>query len=84
MEEKKEFKSTHTKTQRTLAWIGIVLLIAMTVIDFVFAVSGAPNGIFMGAVVLTIFIPIVLYFFILMLKKKHPDNEDIKVPGSRD
>lgn len=71
-ENKKEetFVSKYTPLQRTLAKVAIGLLLSLTVVDFVLAICGAPTNIVMLFIVLTIFIPIVLYFFLLMLKNK--------------
>ena len=83
MAENKEFKSSHTKAQRILAWIAIVLLVGMTITDFVLAILGVPMNVIAGFVVVTILIPIILFFFIKLLKNKHPESENIKVPGEK-
>ena len=74
--EKKEFNSSYTPFQRTMAKIAIGLLLALTVTDFILAVCGAPINILMMFIVLTIFIPIVLYFFLQMVKKSGRYKKD--------
>lgn len=78
-----KFQSSHSKLQRVLAWIAIVLLVGMTITDFVLAILGVPMNVIAGFVVVTILIPIILFFFIKLLKNKHPESEDIKVPGDK-
>ena len=74
--------SKYTKTQRVLAWIGIAVLAAFTILDIVLALCGAPTNYIMLCLVITILVPLILYFFIMMLKKRHPDS-DIHVPGEK-
>ncbi len=85
MEEKKENNGTHTKKQRVLAWIGIALLLCLYLCNLVLALIGSDfaKTLLWISLVATIMIPIILYFFIIMLKKKYPDNEDIKIPGEK-
>ncbi|MBQ9387977.1 MAG: hypothetical protein IJU01_04880 [Lachnospiraceae bacterium] len=84
MEEKK-IQKNHTKGQRILAWIGIGLLLALYLTNLVLALIGSDfaRTLLWISLVATIMIPIILYFFILMLKKKYPENEDIRVPGEK-
>lgn len=76
MEEKKEFKSSYTPLQRTLAKIAIGLLLALTLTDFILAICGAPTNIVMMFIVLTIFIPIVIYLFLRIAKKSKRFESD--------
>ncbi|MBQ7246550.1 MAG: hypothetical protein IJS22_00455 [Lachnospiraceae bacterium] len=66
------FVSSHTPLQRVLAWIAIGLLLALTVTDLVLAIIGTPEAqlALRITIVLTVLVPIILYFFVLMLKKR--------------
>lgn len=66
------FVSSHTRAQRVLAWVAIGMLLALTVTDFVLAIIGteAAQNALKVMIVLTIMVPIILYFFVLMLKKR--------------
>ena len=53
-------------------WIAIGLLLALTVTDLVLAIIGTPEAqlALRVTIVLTVLVPIILYFFVLMLKKR--------------
>lgn len=78
--EKEKFVSQYTKGQRVFAIIAVVILLAFTVCDIVLAIIGVPTNILMMFIVLTIFVPIVLFLFIKLLNKKNPN---IHVPGEK-
>jgi len=71
-EIREPFVSSHTRVQRVLAWIAIGLLLALTVTDLVLAIIGTPEAqlALRVTIVLTVLVPIILYFFVLMLKKR--------------
>ena len=74
--DREPFVSSHTRAQRVLAWVAIGMLLALTVTDLTLALIGtetAQNALKV-MIVLTILVPIILYFFVLMLKKRKPDN----------
>lgn len=62
--------------KRIAAWIGIGLIAVMYLLTIVAAVTARPEamGLFMASVVLTIFIPIVLWLFIKMYEMSHKDD----------
>jgi len=62
--------------KRIAAWIGIGLIVVMYLLTIVAAVTARPEamGLFMASVVLTIFIPIVLWLFIKMYEMSHKDD----------
>lgn len=55
---------------RILAWIGIVLLVAMYIITLILALIDHPKAqiLFRGALYMTVMIPFLLYAFILVHK----------------
>lgn len=59
--------------KRIAAWIGIGLIAVMYLLTIVAAVTASPDamGLFMASIVLTIFIPIVLWLFIKMHEMSH-------------
>ena len=71
-EIREPFVSSHTPLQRVLAWIAIGLLLALTVTDLVLAIIGTPEAqlALRVTIVLTVLVPIILYYFVLMLKKR--------------
>ena len=69
--------------KRILAWIGIVLLVAMYVVTLVLALIDHPLAqmLFRGALYMTIMIPFLLYAFILVhkiLSRRNDETEDRK------
>ena len=56
--------------QRVLAWIGIILLLALYIATFVAALTSSPsaNGWFLASLTLTIIIPVAIYVMIWLKK----------------
>ena len=67
----------HSKTARVFAWIGIGLLLALYLFNLILALIGSDfaKTMLMCNSVLTVLIPIILYFLVLMIKKRHPDKD---------
>ncbi|MBQ0026492.1 MAG: hypothetical protein KBS79_03895 [Lachnospiraceae bacterium] len=63
--------------KKILAWCGIGLLLAMYLVNLVLAFidSEAGRRMLLASCVCTIMIPILLYFFILMGKKRDQNKE---------
>ena len=69
--------------RQILAMTGIVILVAMYALTLVFALTDNPNtmGFFKASIACTIFIPVVLYAFLLFHRLGHnkdsfPENEE--------
>lgn len=62
--------------KRVLAWIGIGLIVLMYVITAVAAVTARPeaNALLMASIVMTIFVPIVLWIFIKLYEMAHKND----------
>lgn len=62
--------------KRIAAWIGIGLIVVMYGLTVVAAVTARPEamGLFMASIVVTIFVPIVLWLFIKMYEMAHKDD----------
>lgn len=62
--------------KRIAAWIGIGLIAVMYLLTIVAAVTARPEamGLFMASIVLTIFIPILLWLFIKMYEMSHRED----------
>ena len=62
--------------KRIVAWIGIGLILLMYVITAVAAVTARPeaNEFLMASIVMTIFVPIVLWIFIKMYEIAHRND----------
>lgn len=62
---KTEKKSGTDPMRRILAWIGIILLLAMYVVTFVAAIFSSPstNGLFLASLTMTFVIPAAIYVF---------------------
>lgn len=68
------------KTKQILAVIGIALLLAMYIVNIVLAVIGTEwsRNLLKGTMVLSLMIPILLYAFLMIMKKtsgKNPEDE---------
>ncbi len=63
--------------KKILAWCGIGLLLAMYLVNIVLAFIDGEAGqrMLLASCVCTIMIPILLYFFILMGKKREQNKE---------
>jgi len=59
--------------KRIAAWIGIGVILVMYLLTIVAAVTTRPEamGLFMASIVLTIFVPILLWLFIKMYEMSH-------------
>ena len=62
--------------KRIAAWIGIGLIVVMYGLTVVAAVTARPEamGLFMASIVVTVFVPIVLWLFIKMYEMAHKDD----------
>ena len=62
--------------KRIAAWIGIGIIAVMYLLTIVAAVTARPEamGLFMASIVLTIFIPILLWLFIKMYEMSHRED----------
>jgi len=62
---KTEKKSGTDPVRRILAWVGIILLLAMYVVTFVAAIFSSPsaNGLFLASLTLTLVVPVAIYVF---------------------
>lgn len=60
----------YSKSQRIMAWIGIVALLLLYVISFILGVSGSEKAfpMFMASLLATFFIPTMIYLYQLILK----------------
>lgn len=67
------------KIKRILAVIGIILILSMYVLAFVFAFGKSPNtmALFRGALACTIIVPVFLYAFQLVARVVRP----VQTPG---
>ena len=63
--------------KHVLAWAGIILLVSMYVITLIVALMGGENvmNYLMACVFLTILLPIVLWFLLLMIKNREQDRK---------
>ena len=54
------------KVRRIVAWVGIILVLAMYVLTFVAALMSSPaaNGLFMASLTMTIMIPGAIFVFL--------------------
>ena len=70
--------------KRIIAWIGIGLVVVMYLITAISAVLAKPetNQLFMASLVMTIFIPIVIWIFLKMYEIAHR-NDGISVGEMR-
>ena len=70
--------------KRIIAWIGIGLVVLMYLITAISAVLAKPetNQLFMASLVMTIFIPIVIWIFLKMYEIAHR-NDGISVGEMR-
>lgn len=93
LEEKVGNDMKHIK--RIIAWIGIILLVALYVSTLVLALSNHPNAMdmFMTAVIMTIVVPVIIWFYTFVYERYQqrkadmaadipPANED--TPGEHD
>ena len=62
--------------KRIAAWVGIGLIVVMYGLTVVAAVTARPEtmGLFMASIVVTVFVPIVLWLFIKMYERAHQDD----------
>lgn len=70
--------------KRLLAVIGIILLAGMYILSFVFALTDNSNsgGMLMASLYATVFVPILLYAFLLVYKwNRHEDEVIPKIPA---
>lgn len=66
------------RTKRILAWIGIVLLVALYVVTFILALleSPAAQAMFRGSLYMTVMIPFLLYAFMLVYRVLNRSNDE--------
>ena len=71
-------KSRYTKTQRILAVIGIVLLVALYVTAVVASLFRSPlaRSILMSAVFCTVAVPVIIYLFQYFIGKRKTSGDD--------
>ena len=72
--------------KRILAWIGIGILVAMYLVTLIMAIfdSSATMSMFKGCVAVTIFVPVVIYGYLLLHKyamSKKNDEQDQQKAG---
>lgn len=72
------------KRKQILAWIGIILLVAMYLCTLIFSLmkSDAAYGLFRASVACTIIIPVLLYAYILIYRVLNKNNDN-KKPDNR-
>lgn len=65
------------KVRQICAWVGIVLLVGMYVTTLVASLlkTEYANGLFWASVYCTIVVPVLLYVFFWIYKRKHPEGE---------
>lgn len=70
--------------KRIVAWIGIVLIGVMYLLTAIFSMLAKPeaNGLFMASLVMTIFIPIMIWIFLKVYEIAHR-NDGISVSEMR-
>lgn len=78
-QKRKDFSNT-MKLKRILAVIGVILLAGLYISTLVFAIIGTPFAISMlkASVFATIFIPILLYVFNMVVKHLKGDSAEKK------
>ena len=54
------------KVRRVVAWVGIIIVLAMYVLTFISALLSSPaaNGMFLASLTLTIIIPAAIFVFL--------------------
>lgn len=73
---------TRPKSQRILALIGIILLVALYVITLISAIFTTPGtkGLFMACVFATVAVPVMLYAYMMvyrMLKRRAEEEKKL-------
>lgn len=54
------------RTQQILAIIAIILLLGLSILTTIFAITGNPN--FLGMLALTIFVPVIIWGYMIFYK----------------
>lgn len=74
--------------KRIIAWIGIIFLAALYISTLVFAVSDRPNAMemFMTAVVMTIVVPVIIWFYTFVYERYQQRKADAMadIPSEED
>lgn len=70
-----------TKGQRIAAIVVVIMLLALYIVTFIFAIMAKPgaNGMFLASLICTILIPTILYVTMWLMRvindRKNKDNE---------
>lgn len=76
----------HSKSERIVAMIGVLLLLALYAVSFVLGVTSNENtfGLFIASVVATIFIPTIIYIYQMFYRLSHKNPDEQEEDSSED
>lgn len=71
------------KIKRILAAAGLVIIMGMYLMTFIFALTSAPGAdkLFLGSLVVTIIVPVIIYAYSIIYKMAYKDKD--KEPDNR-
>ena len=71
------------RMKQIVAWIGIIFLVSLYLITFILGVFGSPRtqGLFMGCLVCTVVVPVLIYAMMLIAKRLENADKDLLPPA---